>query len=124
LNRKSHGVLPVAVLGTMDFDVTTIDVATVRLAPADGVGGEVASLEGPPGPDSLFEDAATPFERELRDCRESGADGYLDLSMKFSSQDVATACKVWSADYECGSRTCATWLAAGRAASAGAGFMP
>ncbi len=87
-NRKSRGVLPVAVLGTMDFDVTTIDVSTVRLARADGVGGEVAPLEGPPGPHSVFEDVATPFEGEPCDCHDLGADGYLDLSMKFSSPDV------------------------------------
>jgi hypothetical protein len=90
-NRKSQGVLPVAVLGTIDFDVTTIDVSTVRLARADGVGGEVAPLEGPPGPHSVFEDVATPFEGEPCDCHDLGADGYLDLSMKFSSQEVVAA---------------------------------
>ena len=90
-NRKSRGVLPVAVLGTMDFDVTTIDVSTVRLARADGVGGEVAPLEGPSGPHSVVEDVATPFEGELCDCHDLGADGYVDLSMKFSSRDVVAA---------------------------------
>ena len=90
-NRKSQGVLPVAVLGTVDFDVTTIDVSTVRLARADGVGGEVAPLEGPPSPHSVFEDVATPFGGEPCDCHDLGADGYLDLSMKFSSRDVVAA---------------------------------
>ena len=32
LNVKSSGVLPVAILGTADFDVTTIDATSIRLA--------------------------------------------------------------------------------------------
>ncbi len=86
LNRESHGVLPISLLGTMDFDVTEIDITSVRLLRADGVGGEVAPNEGPPGPHSVFEDVATPFDGEPCDCHEETNDGILDLSMKFRTQ--------------------------------------
>jgi hypothetical protein len=88
-NRKSNGVLPVAMLGTEDFDVTHIDVATVTISRADGTGGSVGPNEGPPGPHSVFEDVGTPLEGEECDCHEAEGDGILDLSMKFRTQDVA-----------------------------------
>ena len=48
-NRNSNGVLPVALVGTPGFDVTQIDIGTILLSRADGVGGAVAPHEGPPG---------------------------------------------------------------------------
>jgi len=88
-NRDSNGVLPVAILGTEDFDVTQIDVASVTISRADGTGGSAAPNEGPPGPHSEFEDVGTPFEGEECGCHEAEGDGILDLSMKFRTQDVA-----------------------------------
>ncbi|MCZ6446432.1 MAG: integrin alpha, partial [Planctomycetota bacterium] len=90
-NRNSHGVLPVALVGTESFDVMGVDLSTVELSRADGVGGSVAPNEGPPGPHSVFEDVATPFDGELCDCHELGADGATDLSMKFRTDDVVAA---------------------------------
>ncbi len=90
-NRKSHGVLPISILGTAEFDVTTIDLSTVQLTRADGVGGAVAPHEGPPGPHSVFEDTATPFEGEPCDCHDLGTDGFVDLSMHFKTVDVVAA---------------------------------
>ena len=78
-NRESNGVLPVAILGTEDFDVTEIDVSSVTISRADGTGGSVGPNEGPPGPHSDFEDVGTPFEGEECDCHEAGGDGILDL---------------------------------------------
>jgi hypothetical protein len=83
LNRSSPGILPVVLAGTECFDVTQIDVSTVRLSRADGVGGQVAPNEGPPGPHSTFEDLATPFEGGWCDCHELEGDGMVDLSVKF-----------------------------------------
>ena len=92
LNRSSHGVLPVALLGAEDFDVTQIDVSSVRLVRADGAGTEVAPNEGPPGPHSVFEDVGTPFAgEEWCDCHGYGGDGIIDLSMKFRTDDVVEA---------------------------------
>jgi hypothetical protein len=88
-NRSSHGVLPVALLGSDEFEVMQIDLGTVHLARTDGVGGSVAPHEGPPGPHSVHEDVATPFEGETCDCQDAGADGFMDLSMKFKTDDVA-----------------------------------
>jgi hypothetical protein len=88
LNRDSHGVLPVAVVGTADFDVTQIDVETLVLARADGVGGSVSPLIGPPGPGIHVEDVATPFDGEPCECHELGADGIDDLSMKFDTEAI------------------------------------
>ncbi len=91
LNRNSRGVLPVAVVGLETLDVRDIDISTVRLSRADGVGGEVAPNEGPPGPHSTFVDLATPFACGGGDCHEEAGDGILDLSMKFSTPQVVGA---------------------------------
>lgn len=81
LNLKSKGVLPVAILGTEDFDVTDIDPVTVLLT-REGVEGEVPPLRW------SYEDVATPFEGELCDCHDLNGDGYLDLSLKFDTQEL------------------------------------
>ncbi len=96
LNRSSQGFLPVAVVGTAHFDVTMFNVSSLRLSRADGVGGEVAPNEGPPGPHSVFADVATPFEGESCDCHNFEGDGIDDLSMKFSTQDVVAALELGS----------------------------
>gem|GEM_PF-2110801 len=88
LNRASHGILPVAVVGSETFDVTAIDVYSVGLSRADGIGGAVAPNEGPPGPHSTFEDMATPFEGEPCDCHALEGDGIIDLSLKFRTDDL------------------------------------
>jgi hypothetical protein len=93
LNTKSKGVLPVAILGTEDFDVTQIDPASVRLAE------EVAPLRW------SWEDVATPYEpftgKETCDnCTTKGPDGYMDLTLKFKSQEVVAALGAVS-DGEC-----------------------
>jgi hypothetical protein len=88
-NRESKGMLPVAILGREDFDVTQIDVSSITIGRADGTGGSVGPNEGPPGPHSVFEDVGTPFEGEVCHCHEAEGDGILDLSMKFKTRDVA-----------------------------------
>ncbi|MHC4065907.1 MAG: choice-of-anchor Q domain-containing protein [Planctomycetota bacterium] len=88
LNRKSRGVLPVGLVGTSYFDVTAVDLASILLTRADGIGGSVAPNEGPPGPHSVFADVATPFEGELCNCHEEEGDSITDLSMKFWTQEV------------------------------------
>ena len=85
-NPGSHGVLPVGLMNT-DY-VTEVDVSTVLMSRADGVGGAVAPHEGPPGPHSVFEDVATPFDGEPCQCHDLTTDGIDDLSMKFRTDDV------------------------------------
>jgi hypothetical protein len=75
-NVKSNGVLPVAILGSANLDVHTIDVASIL-------------LEGVSPIRSSYEDVATPVpDGNECDCTEAGADGYIDLTLKFSRQDI------------------------------------
>lgn len=78
LNVSNKGVLPVAILGSEDFDVTTIDLDSLCL---EGVGPVQIA----------FEDVATPFEGELCDCHICGPDGFLDLTLKFDTQEIVAA---------------------------------
>lgn len=80
-NLKSRGLLPVAILGTSDFNVDTIDPASIRL-------NGVAPIR------SSKEDVAAPFTGEIatcEDCDESGPDGFMDLTLKFSAQAIVQA---------------------------------
>ena len=83
LNVKGNGVLPVAILGTEDFDVSQIDPTTVRLSLPD------SEEEGPAAIRSNLEDVATPYEGELCGCHTCGPDGLMDMTLKFNSRDVA-----------------------------------
>jgi hypothetical protein len=87
LNVGKKGVLPVAILGTDEFDVTQIDPASVRLIVPEDPEQPVAPLRW------AFEDVATPYEPYLGkegayDCHELGPDGYGDLTLKFKAQEV------------------------------------
>ena len=81
LNIKNKGVVPVAVLGTDEFDVSEIDPATITLS-REGIDDKVHALR------FAYEDVATPFEGELCDCHTLGADGYLDLTLKFDTTEL------------------------------------
>ena len=82
LNVKSQGVLPVAILGTVDFDVNDIDPSTVQ-------------LEGVSPVKWAFEDVATPYMPmgipDCLDCSTAGADGILDLILHFNTQEIIDA---------------------------------
>ena len=65
LNIKSNGVLPVAILGTAEFDATQVDPASVMLE-------EVAPLR------SHLKDVAEP-------------DGFMDMVFNFDTQEVVAA---------------------------------
>jgi len=80
-NTTSKGVLPVAVLGSEDFDVTTVDPATIQLT-REGYEVGVSPLRW------SYEDVATPFEGELCECHDRKGDGYMDLTLKFETQEV------------------------------------
>jgi hypothetical protein len=77
LNLKSRGLIPVAILGSQDLDVNSIDIASTRLAGTAPVR-------------SNFEDVATPAT-DVNDCNctTAGPDGYRDLVLKFKTQDIA-----------------------------------
>jgi len=83
LNLNSKGVLPVAVLGTGDFNVYDIDPTTILLSREDHEG--IAPIRW------NYEDVATPFGGELCDCHDLDGDGYLDLTLEFNTKDLIEA---------------------------------
>jgi hypothetical protein len=97
-NRGSNGVLPVALVGTMDFDVMDVDISTLRISRLDGMGGEVAPHEGPPGPHTVYSDVATPFDNDGCECQEMTGDGIMDISMKFDTPDVVAGLEMGDLD--------------------------
>jgi hypothetical protein len=75
---KKGGVLPVAILGTEDFDVYDIDVSSILLmgvAPAK----------------HHYEDVTTPYAgSDSCGCTREGPDGYKDLTLKFKTAEIAS----------------------------------
>lgn len=83
INIDSKGTLPVAILGTDTLDVSSIDPATVQ-------------LEGVSPLRWSFEDVSTPYvpmtgKQDIYDCTMDGPDGYIDLVLKFKTQEVIAA---------------------------------
>jgi hypothetical protein len=83
LQVMGNGMLPVAILGTFEFDAAQIDVESVR-------------LEGLPPLRWSIEDVATPYypfsgREDAYDCSEEGPDGIVDLTLKFEAQAVVAA---------------------------------
>jgi len=78
-NVKSKGVLPVAILGAEDFDVSIIDIVSIRLAGVEPIR-------------SAYKDVATLTvdENECK-CTEEGPDGFQDLTLKFDKQAILNA---------------------------------
>jgi photosystem II stability/assembly factor-like uncharacterized protein len=79
LNVKDRGVIPVAILGKVDFDVLNVDPATVQF---EGVDPTCWAIE----------DVTTPVAGdELCDCTTDGPDGFDDLTLKFDAQELVAA---------------------------------
>jgi len=82
LNPKSQGVLPIVIFGTEDFDVTRIRSGSVL-------------LEGIAPIQSSIEDVGESLEDQGDLCScgadDDDDDGYLDLSLKFDTQEVVKA---------------------------------
>ena len=86
-NLGEVGVLPVAVVGTADFDVIQMDPGTI-------------TLNGVPALKNRwhYEDVATPYidpdavsDPVPEDCTTQEADGFMDLSLKFDHQELAAS---------------------------------
>lgn len=84
LNTRGRGVLPAAIVGSEDFDVSDVDVSTVQL---EGVSPLRWNME----------DVATPYDGGISDppdrneCTDEMADGIMDLTLKFDAQEVVAA---------------------------------
>jgi hypothetical protein len=80
-NEHKGGVLPVAILGSDEFDVYGVDVSTVRL---EGVRPCTTGIG--------YDDVSRPIvDGYVCECTSEGPDGYLDLTMKFNSLEIAAA---------------------------------
>ncbi|NIP83320.1 MAG: hypothetical protein GWM90_30480 [Gemmatimonadetes bacterium] len=82
VNLRGRGVVPVAVAGTAELDVSQIDPATIKLA-------GVAPLRW------AYEDVTTPVDpytgKTVDDCTDAGSDGIMDVALKFSKEELAGA---------------------------------
>ena len=87
LNPKSKGVLPVAILGSSTFDVTTIDPDTIQLS-REGVEGKVAPIR------ASYGDVTTSTGSPMVACHELEGDGYADLKLKFRTQQLVEVLKL------------------------------
>jgi hypothetical protein len=78
-NPKKGGVMPVAILGGDGFDVTDIDISSIRL------NGVAPLRQG-----QSYCDVAGLGEGDGDcNCTTEGPDGYSDLLLKFSNQEIA-----------------------------------
>ena len=72
INTKSNGVVPVAILGSASFDVTTVDASTLNFGP-DGAG---------PGHDLTDLDVLADHYED------ANGDGYMDLVSHYRQKDI------------------------------------
>jgi hypothetical protein len=76
-NPKSRGVVPALVLGSEEFDVHDLDVASLR-------------IEGSVAPSTIrVADEGSASDNSGHPCADMYPDGIADLSLKFSTEDIA-----------------------------------
>jgi hypothetical protein len=90
VNVKSQGVLPVAILGGAKVNVRNIDPASI-------------TLEGVRPLRWALEDVGTPFnplfpKDDRLDCNTASSDGFLDLTLKFETQDLVDKLSLTTAE--------------------------
>jgi hypothetical protein len=81
LKLKCKGVLPIAILGTDELDVSTIDPNTIMIT-REVIEGGVPLIQ------YNYEDVGTPFKGEPCECHDLNGDGYLDITLKFSLEEL------------------------------------
>ena len=82
-NVRSKGVVKVAILGSEDFDVMTVDPSTVQIEGASPLRWKLKDVATPYDTDTI--------QGDCRDCTRKGRDGFLDLTFKFKKQDIVKA---------------------------------
>jgi len=81
LNKKSKGVIPIAICGSDEFDVTTVDPATVLLT-LEGVEGNVPPLRW------SYEDVAEVPPEDRDDWDGGSPDSNMDIIFHFSTPET------------------------------------
>jgi hypothetical protein len=95
-NPRSRGIVPAAIAGKITFDVREIDHDSLELRRADGVGGSVRPLNGPPGPGFAIADVTSHSSDETSDCHLSPPDGIDDLILKFLTPEFVESLQLAS----------------------------
>ncbi len=99
VNPGSHGVVLMALIGDMGFDVADVNQDTVQLGRCDGMGGFASPSAGSP-PGFMFADLNHPngddvgcgAGQEPCACNaDNSSDGMMDLKMKFRTDDMVAA---------------------------------
>ncbi len=86
VNHNSNGYTPVALLGgSKGFDPDNVDLESLEIRRAAGIGTSIPPNFGPPGPHPNVSDVATPFDGEPCGCHGLGLDGTSDLMMHFAT---------------------------------------
>jgi len=89
VNLGKEGLLPVAIIGTGDFDIKDIDPDTILLMREGYEEFGVAPIRW------NYEDVATPYTgTDDCGCHELGGDGCLDMSLKFDTQELVNELKL------------------------------
>jgi putative hemolysin len=90
-SEQNKGVLPVAILGTVAFDVKGINPNTIRMKRPECM--ECSSISPVRW---SYEDVATPYAGGQQcGCNKRRPDGYLDLTLKFDLATVAEKLKLY-----------------------------
>jgi hypothetical protein len=87
INPASQGVVPVAILGSEEFDVTNIEPGSLL-------------LEGVPASKWAIQDVATPYDGDLCGCTEEGPDGFMDMTLKFITPTLVAELPIVERDQE------------------------
>lgn len=95
LNAQSEGVTPITLLGTDTLDVINVDLESLSLSRADGVGGSLR-----PVLHHHVSDVGTPFYGAACECHVLRGDGIADLNMRFSTQEIVQALELLVGDHE------------------------
>jgi len=85
INIKKQGLQSIAVAGTDNFDITTVNTSTILITREGYEEVGVAPIRW------SVEDVATPYIPEDEydcGCHELGGDGYIDLTFKFKTQEL------------------------------------
>jgi hypothetical protein len=81
---KARGVVPLAILGTEELDVHTIDPETLRLAGVAPLRWAIRDVASPP-------EIAIGKQDCFTDCTTAGEDGFDDLTVKVDSRELTQA---------------------------------
>lgn len=85
IRRRGNATVWVGLLGTDDFDMSSVDHSALELRRADGLGDLVTPTH------VSFKDVGTPFQGELGDCHRLGKDGITDIRLKFQTRQLVGA---------------------------------